>query len=345
MPGEDELLVSAVADFCTKVIDDASIAIEREGISKEIIGKIAEQGFLGLTLPAEKGGAGISKQTYLKMLKEFSQHSPSVAVLVMNVNSILLPLLSKSAKGEEMIPDVVSGTALPSIPLNSEYSLKVAGGKVAGDLPYLIGFGWDSILANVDSEKGEVILIKDVKKGIREHLKLGVRGLCFFGASVENGDFVDLGTGNGKKQFSELFESLSLETAAIALGITSGALEKAVEYAKVRDTFEQPLKNYQPIAFPLSHLLGEKVILENFLLGRSEFSEQEKLYVNLVSTELAKNASRQSIQTHGGYGYLDDFGVEKFYRDSMALPVLFGNRIDELRRLSDLVFESDSGFI
>lgn len=352
MPGEDEMLVSAVADFCSKVIDDASISIERDGISRETVRKIAEQGFLGLKLPPDKGGAGISQQTYLKMLAEFSQHSPSVAVLVMNVNSILLPLLSKSSAGEELIPEVVSGTMLPSIPIipegasgSPEYALELKNGKVVGDIPYIIGLGWNSILAGIDSENGELILIRDVDTGTREHARLGVRGLSFYGASIDSNNFADLGIKNSRKHLDELFNSLTLETAAIALGITEGSLSKALDYAKVRSTFEHLLKDYQPVAFSLTRLFGEKVILENFLLGKSDFTEQEKLYAKLVSIELAKNASRQSIQTHGGYGYLEDFGVEKYYRDSMALSVLFGNRIDEQKQLSDLVFESDSGSI
>ncbi len=352
MAGEDDLLVSAVSEFCTRVIDNYSIGIERDGISRELVSKIAEQGFLGLTLPSEKGGAGVTAPTYLKMLKEFATHSPSVAVLIMSVNSIILPLLEKAADSAEIVPEVISGKMVPSIPINPDgasgypvYSLSVSDGKITGEIPYVIGFGWESVIAGLDSGKGNLILIKSGTKVTREHSKLGLRGLSLCGVSVDSSDFTEFSTEGSREAFAGIFDTLNLETAAIALGISDGSLTKALEYAKVRSTFEHLLKDYQPVAFPLTRLLGEKEILERFLLHRDEFSEKEKIFAKIVSVDLAKNASRQSIQTHGGYGYLEDFGVEKFYRDSMALSVLFGNRITEQKKLSGIVFESESGYI
>lgn len=352
MPGEDELLVSAVGDFCSRVIDNYAIGIERDGISHDLVAKIAEQGFLGLTLSPDKGGAGVSTPVYLKMLKEFALHSPSVAVLVMSVNSIILPLLEKASESDSLIQEIVSGQAVPSIPINTDgasgypvYSLNAAGGRVTGEIPYLLGFGWNSIIAGLDAENENMIYVKSGSTVAREHSKLGFRGLSLYGAGVDSTDFTEFNVQKSKELFAESFDNLNLEIAAIALGIAEGALTKALEYAKVRSTFEHLLKDYQPVAFSLTRLLGEKEIVESYLLRDHAFSEKEKIYAKIVSVDLAKDASRQSIQTHGGYGYLEDFGVEKFYRDSMALSVMFGGRITEQRRLSGIVFESKSGFI
>lgn len=351
MTGDDDLLISAVNDFCTKVVDNLSIGIERDGLGRDLVKKIADQGFLALRLSVDKGGAGVSESAYHNMLREFSVHSPSVAVLVMTVNSVLIPVLQES-ENQDILAKVISGEMIPSIPLNADgltgmpvYSLRKEGEKIAGDIPYVMGFGWPSVLAGTDSTENGTVLITGGAKKVHEHSKLGLRGLDLHGISVDSTEYSVISRKNGKEELSRLFENICLETASIALGIAEGALAKAVEYAKVRSTFEHLLKDYQPVAFPLTRLLGEKEMLARYLFHKDSFTEVEKLYAKTVAVTLAKNASRQSIQTHGGYGYLEDFGVEKYYRDSMALSVLFGNRIAEQKRLSDLIFESESGFI
>ncbi len=348
MPGEDDLLISAVRDFNSKVIDNYAIGIERDGISREIVSKIAEQGYFGLTLPVDKGGAGVSNSTYLGMLKEFAVHSPSVAALIMTVNSVILPIVESS---DEIMQDVISGKSLPSLPLNPNgvfgtplYSTRKEGGRISGEIPYAMDFGWESAICGLAQEEGEAVFIRSGASVSRSHAKLGFRGIGMSALKIDSGDFVALEKKAGHP-VADIYGNIGLETAAIGLGIAEGSLLKAIEYARVRSTFEHLLKDYQPIAFPLSTLLGEKEILERFLLYRDSFTEKEKLYAKLVSVDLARKASRQSIQTHGGYGYLEDFGVEKFYRDSMALSVLFGNRIAEQKKLSEIIFESKSGFI
>lgn len=350
MAGEDELLVTAVKDFCEKEIENFSIGLERGGFTPQLVAKIAEQGFLALRLSQDKGGAGISTEAYLKMLKEFAVHSPSVSALVMTVNSVILPVLENREGTSDLIQEIISGKIIPGIPVDYGSAngkpgsgLEANENKVTGKLNFITGFGWDAVLA--DAGKGNIALVSGEPKTRSDHNRLGLRGLSFYSAEFENAECTEFKTENQVKGISDLFEDLSLETAAIALGIAEGSLTKALEYARVRSTFEHLLKDYQPVAFPLTRLLGEKEILQEYLFNHGEFSESEKLYARIVAVELAKNAARQSIQTHGGYGYLEDFGVEKFYRDSMALSVMFGNRISEQKRLSNLVFESDSGFI
>lgn len=352
MSEEENLLLSAVKEFCTKVIDNLSISIERDGIKKDLVKKIAEQGFLALTLPAEKGGAGVSRKSYLKMLAEFSNHSPSVAVLLMSVNSVILPVLAACEGTDKIMADVMSGEMIPSIPLNTDLlsdsdsnGIGLAGNTVKGSVPYLLGFGWDEIIASFEGETSITAIVKSGITPVKNHSRLGFRGLSLKSVNVESADNEVFKLDDDKQSLSKLLDDLNLEVAAVALGIADGSLAKAIEYSKVRSSFEHLLKDYQPIAFPITKLLGEKAMLEDFLLEREDFSDAEKLYAKLVAVELARDSSRQSIQTHGGYGYLEDFGVEKFYRDSMALSVIFGTRIMDQEKLSDIVFESKSGFI
>ena len=352
MNDEEKLLISSVKEFCEKNVDSLLLEIEREGISKDLTSKIAQQGFLALRLPPEKGGVGVSRETYVRILAEFALHSASVATMVMTVNSVILPILEKSEKAEPLIDLIVSGEEIPSIPISSDgvigvpdYSLKLDGSKISGEVPYLLGFGWDSILAGLDSDDQELSFIREGVTRTKEYSRVGLRGIHIFEAKVDSAAYELFGITKVRNEFSKTFSDIDLEIAAIAIGIAENSIEKAIEYSTVRNTFEHPLKDYQPIAFPLIKLKSEVDVAKWFLYGKDKFTEQEAGSLRLMAEELAKNASRQSVQTHGGYGYLEDFGIEKNYRDSMALSIIFGTKIALEGKLSRLVFESESGFI
>jgi alkylation response protein AidB-like acyl-CoA dehydrogenase len=178
---------------------------------------------------------------------------------------------------------------------------------------------------------------------IEEHPRLGFRGLGFSSLMVETADFEVLAE-DGPHLIEAALDDMDLEVAAVSLGIAAGALTKAVEYSKVRTTFEHPLKDYQPVAFGLSTLRAEEEMLRDFAYG-GHLTAAAKTMARIQGVSLAKNATKQALQAHGGYGYFEDFGVEKFYRDAMALSILFNRSVKDMERLSEQVFGSKSGFL
>ena len=115
----------------------------------------------------------------------------------------------------------------------------------------------------------------------------------------------------------------------------------------MRTAFGHYLKDFQPLAFELTSLIAEMEILKRYfeVLISTSPSRKEAMFLKHKALALAKDISKTSLQIHGGYGYLEDFGIEKFYRDSMALSVLFHNEEHEMEVLSTLVFETKAGFV
>ena len=175
----------------------------------------------------------------------------------------------------------------------------------------------------------------------REHL--GFRGLSFSTVEVDSADFETL-SASGTGALAAALDSADLEIAAVALGITSGALSKAIEYSKARTTFEHALKDYQPVAFRLASLKAEEEMLRNFIHA-ADLPAAGRVMARVRAMELAKDAAKQAVQAHGGYGYFEDFGVEMLDRDAVALAILFNRGVREMERLSEGVFQSKAGFL
>ena len=190
---------------------------------------------------------------------------------------------------------------------------------------------------------GNLLLVREGLEPVNDQTRLGFRGLRFSSVKVDSSEFEVLGE-NGPGLLEDTLNGMDLEVAAVALGITAGAVAKAIDYSKSRSTFEHPLKDYQPVAFSLSSLKSEEEMLRNFLYSES-LSGTAKVMARIKSTQLARSATKQALQVHGGYGYFGDFGVEKFYRDAMALPLLFSRGAIDMQRLSRAVFETKAGFM
>ena len=347
---EYELLRNTVREFAEKNIENIALKIEREGLDADTLGKMATQGFLGAMIPAEHGGAGLDQAAYLLILEELAKSSPSAAARVLITNSLFAPLLVKSGKSPESLRKAATGELNVSVAFSNILEGFKSGEKatlnnsaVKGRREYVLNSNADEIITALDDEKNTLVLLKGGFNPDGEHQQLGFRGLKYSGISIDSSDFEVLSE-NGNRELDEVLNSLDLEIASVALGIASGALNKAIEYSKVRSTFQYLLKDYQPVAFALSSLKSDEEMLRSFIY-RPDLTDREKVMARIKAVDLVKRATKQALQTHGGYGYLEDFGVEKFYRDSMALSVMFARNIRDMQRLSELIYESKSGYL
>lgn len=340
MTDEAKVLIDSVKQFCNDEIDRISLNIERDGIPPELSKKLAAQGFYAL-LPGEKmGGAGISPQLYFRILSEFSVHSPSVALQVSMVNSLIMKLVEQVSSDVLEVHDIINAVSIPSVPMGSmpliPDTISFSDHKVSCTAGIAASFGSDSLLLR--NKDGRVILINEISGEQWEDRPLGFRGIRQFRISVSNKSFEEVG-----KLGDELY--FDGEISAIAIGIARGAVSKAIEYSRVRNTFNHPLKDYGPVAFSLSELHSSIGILENFLYSDQERSPEDLLRAKIMAVSLAKQASRESVQVHGGYGYIEDFGVERYYRDSMMLSSVLSNRLEDLSRLATCTYSEKAGFL
>ncbi|MHB8372312.1 MAG: acyl-CoA dehydrogenase family protein [Thermoplasmataceae archaeon] len=341
MNDDIKLLKETVRDFSRKNIENISLKIEREGIGKDLVLKLSEQGFLGAMAQSKYGGSELDRLSYCSILEELASFSPSVAMLVFLYNSIVVRIMEGNSNVVEDISRVFSGSLTMGIgyaELLEGFTAKQDPGKNLNIRADVIFPGADRFIV-LDEAGQNVILTKGKQVDQNNKKSLGIRGIGVSDIVVDNIGSEKICT---KEKLMEAFDSSGLEIASINLGIVKGALDKAIEYAKVRTTFGNFLKDYAPVAFSLSGLRAEEEILRSYIYNE-ENSIKQDLNALIFSESLAKRATKQALQTHGGYGYLEDFGVEKFYRDAMAISIIAFRGRSDRKRLSNEVFEGNAG--
>ncbi len=347
---EHQLLRSSVREFAQKNLEGISAKIERDGLRPETIAAMAAQGFLGAYVPSELGGTGLDERGYMIVLEELARVSPSAAVRVLLTNSLYAPLAMATEKGKKTLEDVASAKVNATVAhtcllegYREQTGVILADSRVKGVKEFVLNSDAGLVILTANGTPGTLLLVRGGVEPVNDQTRLGFRGLRFSSVRVDSGDFEVLGE-NGAGMLEGALDGMDLEVAAIALGITAGAVAKAIDYSKGRTTFEHPLKDYQPVAFSLSSLKSEEEMLRTYIYGEG-LSGTAKVMARVKSTQLARSATKQALQVHGGYGYFGDFGVEKFYRDAMALPLLFSRGVKDMQRLSQAVFESRAGFM
>ncbi len=335
MNEQAELMRSAAREFAEKYLKDVATKIEREGIGSDIKEKILQQGFLGATLSPDMGGAGLDPLSQRLMLFEFAKVSPSVSAYIFFHNDIVSKVL-ETRSDKESIRNLLEGKdnygiywpgLMEGAKTNS--SEKVMERVINSSCNKTIGLFSD----------GKVYLVEGKNEPVKDFKPLGLRGMgiCNF--------FPEKRVEYGKKEVLEdLLIKSSGDIASIFLGIAEGSLEKTMEYTRVRKTFNEPLKNYEPVAFKMAELESELEIMK-YSLFSDEADEVRLLMLKNMSASFSKKATKYALQFHGGYGYLEDFGVEKFYRDSVALSAIIYRPVEDKRFLASKIYGDRSGFL
>ena len=349
---QNEMLVSAVDEFCRKYVEGQALRIERAGLDKDLIEKLGSQGLIALKFPEEHGGSLLPDDAYLQVLKTFASYSPSVALFIAVQNSIILPLLVKSAETQEILKEIAAGKKSAGFSLSSSTmsketlgNLNFSGKSVSGIKNYILGPGLDILLVSADPLPDALLLFTSGFTVREKYPVLGFRGLGISSVEFSDSSYIVISKENGRSMIESAIRSMGNAVSAISLGIANGAIGKAMEYSKVRSTFGHLLMDYEPVAYPLSMIKSEIDELSRYLARWNSLSETEKFSIKIRSIEISLKASRQSIQSHGGYGYLQDFGVEKFYRDSATLTALFMDGQSDKIYLSELSYNGKAGFL
>ncbi len=348
MDEEHRVLESMVRDFAEKEIEPINKNIELEKISYSLKERLSSLGFLGAIAPPELGGASLDRLGYSILLKELAAASPSVAYYVFLENSFIIKILENDESLREKIKDVSSGKLSGGFiyPKFANFSnpgdLRIENGYLKGITNGVLNSSADFFIVTLDGEN--FYLVDHGFKKLDEHERLGLKGLTFspveFSVNLNELKRIE----NVKIDFTR---ETNLPVGAIALGIASGALRKAIDYAKEREAFLHKLKDFQPLAFGISEAYAELEILNEFFsnLASGEYEEMRDLLFKVHTLDFAKRVTKLALQVHGGYGYLMDFGIEKFYRDAMFIYLLTSHYVKERMRLSELIFETKAGFI
>ncbi len=328
MEEENNILRETVAEFSEKNLDEK--IIETEGISKKLLDLIASQGFLGSSIPDKYSGSGLDETSYEIILEEIAKYSPSVAMKIFIFNSLYYPAV-KGTPAEDTLADGATGKISATVDfINKIVNLKTSGGKITGTLKNILGSDSDKLII---FNEGTSIVSGPFRSESRDFM--GFRGLKFGDLSMDN-DFQKL---DNASRLPEIMEKSYGAASAIALGMISGALQKAIEYTNVRKAFGNKLRDFEPVSFRLARFRSTETILRNIL-----YSKTDPYYTFNFAMEHLVEIARYSVNTHGGYGYFKDFGVEKFYRDAIVMKSIFYGT-DQLRKLTEHVYAEKINFV
>jgi len=358
---EDQIAIrDAAREFAENEI--APSAVERDVTGEfpyEIVKKLGELGFMGMMVDPQWGGAGLDTVSYALALEEISKIDASVAV-VMSVNNSLvcwgIEQYGTDEQKERFLKPLAMGQKLGAYCLSepgvgSDATQQATTAAREGNDWIINGAkNWITngttadyyiVYAQTDSTKGyKGITAFIVEKGMegfeigKKEDKLGIRSsdTCSLGfTNVRVTDDHRLGTeGAGFKIAMETLNGGRIGIAAQALGIASGAYERAVKYSFERQAFGKPINQLQAIQFKLSDMCV-KVEAARLLIMKAARAKDAhvsyikeaamaKLYASTISFEVANEA----IQVHGGYGYVREYLVERALRDAKITQIYEG---------------------
>ena len=361
------ILKDAMREFADGEI--APGAAERDEHSRfptELIPKLAEQGLLGIMVPEEYGGSGYDALSAAIILEEIARVDAAVALLVGSHNSLCsghILLAGTDEQKRTFLPPLAGGKKLGAWALTEPGSGSDAGAMrtratldgehwvIRGDKQFITQgstAGTYVIMASTDPSNGtrgiSAFIVDRETPGLvvgKLEKKLGVRAsdtaaLHFDDMRIPKDRL--LGTLNeGFKDVLAVLAAARIGMAALAVGIAQGALDEALKYANRRRQFGKPIREYEAIQWMLADMATEseaaRLLAWHAATLRDEgvpylrIASQAKLY----SSEVAVRSTSKAIQIHGGYGYLKDSPVERFYRDAKLCEI--GEGTSEVQRM------------
>jgi butyryl-CoA dehydrogenase len=364
---EQRLVQQTAADFAKNEVLPKAAAIDREHRHpKELVARMGELGMLGIAVPDNYGGSGIDTIAYVLALEEISRACASTGV-IMSVNNSLVcdPILkfgTEAQKQKYLVP-LASGKKLGCFALSepeagTDAAAQKTTAKRSGNEWVLNGVkNWITngpvadtcvLFTMNDPEKGykgitAFILPMDTA-GVRcgpPDKKLGIRGSqsCqIFLDDVRLPDENLLGeVGQGFRIAMTTLDGGRIGIAAQALGIARASLEDALAYAAERKTFGKPIAQHQAIQFKLADMATELDAARLLTWRAATLKDEgarftaESAMAKLFASEVCNRAAKEAVQIFGGNGYVEDFPVERHYRDAKITEIYEGT--SEVQRL------------
>jgi alkylation response protein AidB-like acyl-CoA dehydrogenase len=332
----------------------------------DLFHRMGEQGFLGVLVPEQYGGAGLGYQEYITIIDEIARVCGSIGLSVAAHNSLCtnhILMFGNEVQKEKYLPLLASGQWIGAWGLTEPNTGSDAMRMQCTAIPdgdhwvingtkSWITHGKSGHVAVVIARTGELLDSRGmtafiVERGTagfnagKKENKLGMRAsetaeMIFDNCRVHKSQILGE-AGDGFIQAMKILDGGRISIASLALGIAKGAYEASVKYAKERHQFGQPIANFQGISFKLADMATKIEAAE--LLTRQAGSLKDsglkctkqaamaKYYASEVSVEVSTDA----VQIFGGYGYTKDFPVEKFYRDSKLCTI--GEGTSEIQKL------------
>ena len=363
----NKLVAESVRDFANQYIKPNVMDWdESQFFPKELFKKAGEFGFMGILVPESLGGSGLGYQEYVTIIEEISKVDPSIGLSVAAHNSLCtnhILLFGNDDQKNKWIPKLASGQHLGAWGLTENNSGSDASGMSStavkkGDEWVLNGtknFITHGISGDIavavfrTGEKGQkrnatAFVIERGTEGFKagkKENKLGMRAsetaeMIFDNCIVS--DKNRLGeVGEGFVQSMKILDGGRISIAALSLGISKGAFNASLKYSKERVQFGKPISSFQGISFKLAEMATEIEASELLIRKASHEKNMNRPMTKLsamckmYASEVCVKISNEAVQIHGGYGFIKDFPVEKFLRDSKLCTI--GEGTTEIQKL------------
>ena len=363
----NKLVAESARDFANQYIKPNVMDWdESQFFPKELFKKAGEFGFMGILVPESLGGSGLGYQEYVTIIEEISKVDPSIGLSVAAHNSLCtnhILLFGNDDQKNKWIPKLASGQHLGAWGLTENNSGSDASGMSStavkkGDEWVLNGtknFITHGISGDIavavfrTGEKGQkrnatAFVIERGTEGFKagkKENKLGMRSsetaeMIFDNCIVS--DKNRLGeVGDGFIQSMKILDGGRISIAALSLGISKGAFNASLKYSKERVQFGKPISSFQGISFKLAEMATEIEASELLIRKASHEKNMNRPMTKLsamckmYASEVCVKISNEAVQIHGGYGFIKDFPVEKFLRDSKLCTI--GEGTTEIQKL------------
>jgi alkylation response protein AidB-like acyl-CoA dehydrogenase len=331
----------------------------------DLFKKMGEFGFMGIVVPEQYGGAGLSYQDYITILDEISKVCGSIGLSVAAHNSLCTNHILSFANEDQKsfyLPRLATGEWLGAWGLTETNSGSDAGGMntmAEKDGDFYILNGSKNFITHAISSDVAVVIARTgregkqmsafiVEKGTagfsagKKENKLGMRAsetaCLFFDNCRVHKDQLIGNEGEGFKQALKLLDGGRISIAALSLGIARGAYESALKYANERQQFGKKIFDFQAISFKLAEMATKIEAAELLCRQAAYFKDQGQGNVTkagamakLFASETAVEVATEGVQIHGGYGYTKDYPAEKFFRDSKLCTI--GEGTSEIQKM------------
>jgi alkylation response protein AidB-like acyl-CoA dehydrogenase len=364
---EQQQLKKSVREFAEREIAPNVMKWDEEShFPMETVKEMGKLGLMGSIFPTEYGGAGMGYVEYVTIIDELSRVDGSIGIIVAAHTSLCsnhIWIAGNEEQKRKYIPKLATGEFIGCWGLTEPGSGSDAGGArtsavrkgnewvLNGTKTFITNGHYADVavvIAVTDKTKGtkglSAFLVDKGTKGFRagkKENKLGLRASdtselifedCVLPASAMCGQ-----EGQGFVDAMKVLDGGRISIAALGLGMAQGAYESALKYSKSRKQFGQAISEFQGIQWKLADMATEIDAARLLTMRAASMKDaglkttQESAMAKLYSSEVAVRCANESVQIHGGYGFIKDYPAEKFYRDVKLCTI--GEGTSEIQRL------------
>ena len=369
LTSEQRLLRDTVRDFARQEVAPVAAELDREKrFPYEIVAKMGSLGLMGIPFPEEYGGGGADTLSYVLAVEELARIDSSVCITMAahtSLGTMPIYLWGTDEQKAEWLPRLCSGERLASFGLtepeagsdagNVRTTARLADGEwtIDGAKQFITNAGTEiSGCVTITAATGDAGGRKEISNIVvptgtpgyevgEPYRKMGwnasdTRPLSFEGCRVPESNLLGR-RGDGFKNFLHILDGGRIGVAAMGVGLAQGALDEAISYAKERRAFGRAISKFQSIQAKIADLSAQ-IEAARLLTWRAALEKDAgksftltAAQAKLITGRLAVRATEEAVQIHGGYGYIEEYPVCRFYRDAKILTI--GEGTDEVQQM------------